>query len=609
MKEKKHTFKSLGKELWIYSKYQLISKSIIGIIGIPVFKFIIDFLIKTSGRTNISSGDYINFIFSINGLGVMGIGILFLTFITGMDINVFIIISSLIKEKRYKIKIKNIIITAFKSLKYFFSPVGFFLIAVIALILPLFEIGFNISPLKNFKIPNFITSVIFTNPIYSIAYSIVLLILLILSVIYIFTVHFMLFNNKKGFKAFKNSRLLLKKHWKEFIKDYILKLIKSMFILFFTLLLVFILVLLYSFISQLYTSQNVLILKIIFTFYELSAVFIFLSVPIAISLLTNLFYKYNEKDGNSVKLEFYQKQEYLHDNDLNPKIKFKTKIEITVVLMLFMGANLLLAIVVENNFNIFFKTETNIDIIAHRGGGDLGAENSLEGIQKAIKENIQWTEIDVQRTKDGKYIINHDKTFARLTGVKKKPMQMTLPEIKKLKVKNEFNPNALPATIPTLEELLDITKGKIGVFVELKGKSADYRMVDDVVQMIKQKNMLDECVILSLDYKIIEYTEKLYPEIKTGFLYFFSVGKLKNLKGDYLIMEEREATANKILEIHKAEKKAIVWTVNTAESINRFINSDADGIITDHVLDVKHAIAKSKERNHLDIIIDNLIYR
>ncbi len=181
---------------------------------------------------------------------------------------------------------------------------------------------------------------------------------------------------------------------------------------------------------------------------------------------------------------------------------------------------------------------------------------------------------------------------------------MTLDEIKKLKVQNEFEPNSPAQPVPTLDEVLDSCKDKIGVFVELKEKSADKQMVDDVVQMITNKNMLDECVILSLDYDIIQYTHQQYPQIKTGFLYFFSIGDLADLAGDYLIMEEREATMSKIEEIHSVGKKAIVWTVNTPKSINKFIKSNVDGIITDHIPMLTEAIDEANKRSHIEIIFD-----
>ncbi len=171
-------------------------------------------------------------------------------------------------------------------------------------------------------------------------------------------------------------------------------------------------------------------------------------------------------------------------------------------------------------------------------------------------------------------------------------MEMTFDEIKALDVKNAFDESKPSRKMASLEEILDTSKGRIGVFVELKEKSADCQMVD-------------ECVILSLNYDIIEYTHDNYPQIKTGFLYFFSTGELKDLKGDYLIVEEREATPEKIDEIHRAGKKAIVWTVNTEESINEFIYSDVDGIITDHLGLINEAIEKSKNRSHIEIIIDS----
>ena len=234
----------------------------------------------------------------------------------------------------------------------------------------------------------------------------------------------------------------------------------------------------------------------------------------------------------------------------------------------------------------------------------MGAENTVQGVREAIEKNVDWVEIDVQRTKDDKYIINHDVTFKRVAGVSKKSKDLTLEDIKKFKVKNSFDISKPGQEVATLDEILNEAKGKIGVFVELKGETADTKMVDDVVKIIKEYNMIDETVLLSLDYRNIQYISEEYPEMKSGYLYYFTSGKPKNLKGDYLIMEEREATDKKIYEIHAAGKKAVVWTVNTPESINKFIYSDVDGVITDHVEDVKKAIKESKERNRYEIIVD-----
>lgn len=57
-----------------------------------------------------------------------------------------------------------------------------------------------------------------------------------------------------------------------------------------------------------------------------------------------------------------------------------------------------------------------------------------------------------------------------------------------------------PQPVATLEEMLETAKRKIGLFIELKGSTADTKMVDDVVKMAQERNMEKEVVLLSLDY-------------------------------------------------------------------------------------------------------------
>lgn len=48
-----------------------------------------------------------------------------------------------------------------------------------------------------------------------------------------------------------------------------------------------------------------------------------------------------------------------------------------------------------------------------------------------------------------------------------------------------------------------------------------------------------------------------------------------------------------------------MWTVNSEDSIKRFINSDVDGIITDYIEDVKSALVEKENRSDLEIIFQN----
>ncbi len=223
-------FALYGNLVWTYIKYQIVTKMILGIVLLPSFSWLTNTLIHMSGRTNLSSGDYLGFLFSLYGLPIIIMGILLLILILGVDINTFIITSSLFCEGKFDFKIKEVFIAAIKSTKVFISPLGIILVLYTAFILPILGLGIKMGPLKNFKIPNFITSVIFNNKLYSTAYYILLTFLLVLTIIYIFSLHFILIEGVKVRKGFKNSRLFMKKYWKRFIKDFIVKVIKLIFI-------------------------------------------------------------------------------------------------------------------------------------------------------------------------------------------------------------------------------------------------------------------------------------------------------------------------------------------------------------------------------------------
>ena len=80
-------------------------------------------------------------------------------------------------------------------------------------------------------------------------------------------------------------------------------------------------------------------------------------------------------------------------------------------------------------------------IIAHRGGGVARVENSIEGISYAVEQGCDACEVDVQRTMDGQYIIHHDKTFSRVAKLDHSPGEMTLPEIKTLRLSGGTAPS------------------------------------------------------------------------------------------------------------------------------------------------------------------------
>lgn len=591
---------------WIYTKYQILTKVIFFFLLFPLYKQVVKGLITSTGRVGVSSGDYISFLFSLQGITLLLISLFFLAIVVGIDINAFIIMSALIKEKKLKLSVIKLLVVGIKSLKSFFKPLGLIIILYIALITPLVGIGLSISVTKNLKIPNFITDVIYNNNLYAILYFTLLIILIGFSIVHIFFLHYLIIEKESIKVSIKKSSELMRRHWKEFIREFFIKLA-----VFYILILGLTAFGFYLFTKNIDSIEDVFIRRLVtifitISFTEIIGYMSIMMVPFVCYKLTNLFYNFNKKEGKEVKIKLDIKVESLDDN-LSNRIKPIRKFMMILFLMLLITVNLIISALLGLFFNEIFKPNRKIEIVAHRAGGNLAAENSILGMKKAIELGASWSEIDVQRTKDGSYIINHDSSFKRLAGLNKSSDELYIKEIKKLKIKDLFNDGGPSQPVSTLDDFLKAAKGNIGLFIELKGNTADKKMVDDVVKMVKAKSMEKEVALLSLDYNLITYIEEKYPDIDTGYLYFFSIGDTQKLDADILIMEEEEATDKKIEEIHKANKKAIVWTVNSDESIKKFLSSDVDGIISDYVVKVNESIKERDKRSDIEIILDTIM--
>ena len=118
-----------------------------------------------------------------------------------------------------------------------------------------------------------------------------------------------------------------------------------------------------------------------------------------------------------------------------------------------------------------FNNPKYVTIVSHRGDWRNHPENSIPGFQSCIDMGIDMIEIDIQRTKDGKLILMHDRTVDRCTNGKGKIADMTYEEIQKLRLRPQHSASITRNHIPTLEEVLVLCKGKILINID---KGYDY---------------------------------------------------------------------------------------------------------------------------------------
>jgi len=124
-------------------------------------------------------------------------------------------------------------------------------------------------------------------------------------------------------------------------------------------------------------------------------------------------------------------------------------------------------------------------VIAHRGVHIGIPENSLPAYQKAIELGCDFVEIDVRMTKDGKIVSVHNPTIdAYVTGITGKVSDFTLAELKDLDIGERLGPAWENTRIPAFEEILQLCKGQIGIYLDLKEN-----IVPELVRIIKECGM------------------------------------------------------------------------------------------------------------------------
>ena len=559
--------------------FQFVSFLVLGLITWGV-SLLCGLLLGLSGKAAVSSGD-LGFLFT-HWQGYVMIALLLLTAViyVAVELNALIVYSAKLLNGE-KPSVWQSIKGGFASLKKLMNLRGIVVILYAVILAPILGLGFSVSLTSTFYIPRFIMSVIKGTPFFAIGYTLVVILLTVVAVIYCFILHGALLDGMTMKEAGVNSRKLVKRNLKNFLFELLCFLVIAALVIVLLTVIAAIPLLIVQLIPMGETALR--FCDILFSLIPMFVLMfgIFLSVSFYILKLTMLYKKYSTEGEWQ-----YQKQE-----------KRRHPILITAVVLVLILC-VAVSVIGVNNFDAIFHTQITTEVIAHRAGGVEAPENTVKGIEVAYELGAMGCEIDIQRTSDGYYVVNHDSDFTRVAGVSKTPEEMTLSEVKELRVDGE--------PVPTLEEMLDASRDRVILFVELKGATADDQMADDAVRIIKEKGMEDQTVLISLKYDILDYIEQKYPEMKTGYLAFISFGEIENTPFDYLALEEEISTADVIDAIHAAGKKIMIWTVNEEDDITYYMSGDADAIITDSVKlsgEIKEQLSK---RSTLEIVIQKV---
>lgn len=256
----------------------------------------------------------------------------------------------------------------------------------------------------------------------------------------------------------------------------------------------------------------------------------------------------------------------------------------------------------------FFIPEPRI--FAHRGDAAHFPENTLPSFQSAIEIGADVIETDVQRSKDGHFMIFHDDTIDRVTESRGRIGDYTLQELKRLDAGYRYSADgqSFPfrgkkITIPSLEEALrEFPQQRFNVDL----KAAAPSQAGDYCALIRRCNAAERVLTASEFTGNLKAVRSLLPEMATsashrevaGVFFLYRSGLLfakKGLAADALQIPEfyrswLVASPGMVRQVRRKGIRVHVWTVNAEADMRRLLNAGVDGIITDDPRLLKNVI-------------------
>jgi glycerophosphoryl diester phosphodiesterase len=156
----------------------------------------------------------------------------------------------------------------------------------------------------------------------------------------------------------------------------------------------------------------------------------------------------------------------------------------------------------------FSVTAQTIVAISHRGEHLQRPENTIPAFQEAIRVGADFIEVDVRTSSDGKLVLSHDATLDRCTDGKGPVASMTFEQLEALDAGIKKGPEYAGTKIPTFDEVLDLARGKIGIYVDIKNATAQ-----DLVSHIEAHGMADH-VVMYCGAKMCKQIQELNPKLK-----------------------------------------------------------------------------------------------
>jgi glycerophosphoryl diester phosphodiesterase len=211
--------------------------------------------------------------------------------------------------------------------------------------------------------------------------------------------------------------------------------------------------------------------------------------------------------------------------------------------------------------------------VGHRGAAGHAPENTLGAIERGIALGVEFLEIDLQRTRDGRIVVMHDKFVDRTTNGRGRVAALTWDELRVLDA-------GAGERIPLLEEVLDAASGRTGLILEC----ITPELGADIWHTVASFGFRGPMIFASFLHLEIRTIRELDPQVMTMALLegvpITPAAFALDAGATHAGLALDSTTPQMVNALHEARVSVFVYTPDTAEQIELAVQLGTDGIIS-----------------------------
>lgn len=223
-------------------------------------------------------------------------------------------------------------------------------------------------------------------------------------------------------------------------------------------------------------------------------------------------------------------------------------------------------------------------IISHAACKGHAPENTLAGIEAALRFGVDAIEIDVHASRDGVPVLMHDEAVDRTTDGTGAIAAHSLAELRALDAGGDgYGGRFRGERIPTLAAVLDLTRGACLLVIEIKARDIERAVID----VVRGANAADDTMIWSFAPETVRAARHLAPEIPAAQL---AAPRDVSIDAIFAGAVRRNAQAVSLYHsmidtetVRRARLRGLTvytWTADDPADQLRVAQSGVDGIVT-----------------------------